>query len=62
MSIRVRTDGIWRKSTRSAQGNCVECAANGTRILVRDSTNPGGPVLSFGRACWRAFLRRVAER
>ncbi|MDR7326057.1 MULTISPECIES: DUF397 domain-containing protein [Catenuloplanes] len=61
MSIRVRTDGTWRKSTRSAQGNCVECAANDTRVLVRDSKNPGGPALSFGHACWGAFLRFVAR-
>ncbi|WP_306832220.1 DUF397 domain-containing protein [Catenuloplanes nepalensis] len=62
MTIRVRTDGTWTKSTRSAQGNCVECVANGTRILVRDSKCPDGPVLSFDRARWTAFLHFVTTR
>lgn len=48
----------WRKSTRSTgQGNCVEVADNvvGT-VLVRDSKDPAGPVLTFGPGAWSAFL------
>jgi hypothetical protein len=40
------SDLTWRKSTYSSGaegGNCVELAAQGA---VRDSKNPGGPVLS----------------
>ncbi|MDR7277506.1 DUF397 domain-containing protein [Catenuloplanes atrovinosus] len=62
MTIRVPADLTWRKSTRSAQGECVEVAKNDTRILVRDSKNPDGPVLSFDHARWRAFLRVAAGR
>ena len=54
----------WRKSSRSsATGNCVEVAAryapHGPEHLVRDSKNPGGPVLVFSPGQWNAFVQAV---
>jgi hypothetical protein len=48
----------WRKSSYSgAQGDCVEVARLGDEgVALRDSKNPGGPVLAFSRSPWRAFL------
>lgn len=48
----------WRKSARStAQGNCVEVADNiPGAVLVRDSKDPAGPVLTFEPAAWLAFV------
>jgi hypothetical protein len=46
----------WRKSTASGQGNCVEVAHLGDRVLVRDSKDPGGPALTFSRSEWDAFI------
>lgn len=49
----------WRKSTRStAQGNCIEVADNipGT-VLVRDSKDHTGLVLTFGPGAWAAFVK-----
>jgi Domain of unknown function (DUF397) len=48
----------WVKSSFSfANGNCVEVAElPGGWIGIRDSRNPGGPVLRFTRAEWAAFL------
>lgn len=48
----------WRKSTRSGiDGNCVEFAQiGGGAVALRDSKDPTGPVLTFGRAAWSAFV------
>jgi hypothetical protein len=46
----------WRKSSRSGDGNCVEVAFDGEAILVRDSKDRDGAVLSFTRSEWAAFL------
>ena len=46
----------WRKSSASIGSNCVEIASSETLIHVRDSKNPGGPMLSFTRGAWLTFL------
>jgi Domain of unknown function (DUF397) len=48
----------WVRSSFSfANGNCVEVAAlPGGSVGIRDSRDPGGPVLRFTRAEWAAFL------
>lgn len=43
---------------------CVEvgqtnCNCHGGEILIRDSKNPDGPVLSFSQDEWVAFIDRV---
>ncbi len=51
----------WRKSTYSfSNSNCVEVREDpsGT-VAVRDSKDPGGPVLAFTRAGWDAFIKGV---
>ncbi|RJL30552.1 DUF397 domain-containing protein [Bailinhaonella thermotolerans] len=52
----------WRKSSySSAEGdNCVEVArAGGGRVAVRDSKDPEGGALAFGREEWARFLLDV---
>ncbi|MBW6439965.1 DUF397 domain-containing protein [Actinoplanes hulinensis] len=50
----------WRKSSYSSSGACVEVAPLPRRILVRDSKNPEGAVLSFDRESFAAFIAGVA--
>ena len=50
----------WRKSTRSgAAGHCVEVANAPATVLVRDSKDAAGPVLSFGAPDWAGFIAGV---
>jgi hypothetical protein len=54
------SDAVWRKSTRSGGngGSCVEVADNlPEAIAVRDSKDTSGPVLTFGRIGWSAFVQ-----
>ena len=46
----------WRKSSRSSSNGCVEVAFVGDRVAVRDSKDPGGPVLVFTAHEWEAFV------
>jgi len=50
------TTTCWRKSRSSGDGNCVEVAMNPGSVRVRDSKNPGGPVLEFTREQWALFM------
>jgi Domain of unknown function (DUF397) len=50
----------WIKSRFSEDvGACVEVARAGHGVAVRDSKNPGGPLLWFTTAEWTAFLYGV---
>ncbi|MFF3003258.1 DUF397 domain-containing protein [Kitasatospora sp. NPDC057940] len=55
---------LWRKSSYSGPdgGDCIEVASGlPTRIPVRDSKDPDGPVLAFPADAWRAFIAAVHE-
>lgn len=53
-------DVAWVKSSRSANGNCVEVARlQGDRFGVRDSKNPAGGVLVLTADEWGAFLHSL---
>jgi hypothetical protein len=50
----------WRKSRASGgNGACVEVAQSGSFILVRDSRDQLGAVLSFTPAQWHGLVRRT---
>jgi Domain of unknown function (DUF397) len=51
----------WRKSSYSGTGggSCVEAADLGTSILVRDTTDRGGVVLSIPTDAWCRFTATI---
>ncbi|MEV5412219.1 DUF397 domain-containing protein [Thermopolyspora sp. NPDC052614] len=53
---------VWRRSSYSnTQGNqCVEIAAFGERVAIRDSKDPNNSVLTFSKAEWETFVRSQA--
>jgi hypothetical protein len=53
-------EGNWRKSSYSGDngGACVE-VASAEAVLVRDTTNRSGPVVTFTADAWQAFLTTV---
>ena len=59
------TGARWRTSTRSSSngGDCVEVADNLPGVvLVRDSKDRAGGMLTFAPAAWRAFVGQLATR
>lgn len=46
----------WVKASASGTGNCVELRTSAGGVLVRDSKDPGGGVLSLGRGAWLALV------
>lgn len=51
----------WRKSARSiGNGQCVEAARlTDGRVVMRDSADRSGPVISFSRSEWHALVRGI---
>jgi hypothetical protein len=52
----------WKKSSYSGTSNCVEVAQEPDAVRVRDSKDPGGPVLVFGPAEWAEYLADSKDR
>ena len=54
----METADSWRKSSYSGAngGECVEVATTADTVLVRDSKNRTGNVVSVSVSAWRAFV------
>jgi Domain of unknown function (DUF397) len=50
---------MWRVSSWSAGGNCVEVANRKSVIHVRDTKNRGQGSLSIPAAAWEDFIRAI---
>ncbi|MEU1475924.1 DUF397 domain-containing protein [Streptomyces sp. NPDC005760] len=65
MSLRSQSasEPAWFKSSYSG-GNateCIEAAFVPVGVLVRDSKQPGGPLVTVSAAAWRKFLAASAH-
>ncbi|WP_367185042.1 DUF397 domain-containing protein [Trebonia sp.] len=54
-------DLSWRVATRCDIGNCVQVAPHAGMIVVGDTQCPDGPVLSYSRGQWQAFVEGVRQ-
>jgi hypothetical protein len=52
---------VWRKSSTSGGGNCVEVAFVDESVLIRHSRDPFGLVLSFSHVEWAGFLNSMRD-
>ncbi|MEV8548425.1 DUF397 domain-containing protein [Streptomyces glaucescens] len=57
-------DLTWRKSSYSSDqgGECIEIAELPAFVAVRDSKNPGGPVLTLAPVAFAEFVDWAAQR
>jgi hypothetical protein len=49
----------WRKSSASFNSSCVEVAAYGGVVMVRDTQDVGKTILAYPYRDWRMFLMQV---
>jgi hypothetical protein len=57
MSDAERASLTWLKAQLSgANGQCVEIASTADKVAIRDSKDPGGPILIYTFAEFKAFL------
>ncbi|MEU0718866.1 DUF397 domain-containing protein [Streptomyces lavendulocolor] len=63
-TLPARSELAWFKSSYSGAegGQCVEVAPTVNAVHVRDSKQPGGPVLTVGPAAWAGFVHMAAGR
>ena len=61
MAIKLGSTHAWKKSSRSTgNGACVEVKSPAVEtVVVRDSKDPQGPVLTFSPAAWASFVTDV---
>ncbi|SDN90419.1 DUF397 domain-containing protein [Actinacidiphila guanduensis] len=61
MAIKLGSTPAWTKSSRSTgNGACVEVKSPAAEaVVVRDSKDPQGPVLTFSPQEWESFVSDV---
>ena len=52
-------DVRWRISSWSKSDNCVEVGSRETAVLIRDTKNRSGRVLSFPFTVWEDFINTI---
>jgi hypothetical protein len=53
----------WKKSSRSGGGNGANCVevAQARQVLIRDSKDPAGGVVTVSAESWQAFLATLTH-
>ena len=56
MDVNSVSHASWRRGGLCANQACVEVAAAGNEVYLRDGKDPEGGMLRFTRSEWEAFL------
>jgi hypothetical protein len=51
----------WQIALACNGGECIQVAPRGNQILIGDSKNPHGPVLTYSRTEWHAFVDGIRQ-
>lgn len=51
----------WRVARLCNGGACVRVAADGETVLIGDSKDPDGAVLTYSRSEWTAFVEGIRQ-
>jgi Domain of unknown function (DUF397) len=51
----------WRVALACNGGECIQVAPQGGEIIIGDSKKPNGPVLTYSRSEWRAFVDGIRQ-
>jgi hypothetical protein len=52
---------VWHRSRACEGGQCAEVAATDDAVMIRNSVNPGGSLVTLSHAQWQRFLAAVKE-
>ena len=56
---RGQTNPVWRTTLSCNGGECIQVAASGQAILIADSKQPEGPILSYSHVEWQQFVTGI---
>jgi hypothetical protein len=51
----------WNVALACNGGACIRVAPQGNQILIGDSKNPDGPVLTYSRSEWHVFVNGIRQ-
>jgi hypothetical protein len=51
----------WRVARKCDGGSCIRVASSADMIVIGDSKNPDGLLLSYSRSEWAAFVEGVRQ-
>ena len=51
----------WQVARECNGGSCIQVATHGEQIVIGDSKNPEGPILTYSRTEWDAFSNGIRQ-
>jgi predicted secreted Zn-dependent protease len=51
----------WHVALACNGGECIRVAPQANKIIIGDSKNPGGPVLTYSRTEWYTFVDGIRQ-